>query len=297
MATISGVFGAVRVDSGIVSTVTNWSLDNNINIHSYNASNTKGMSGKLPGIRSCSGSFTGLGGAPPIRPGQRFSFTGFTGPSNGVAGNTAGTTYTVKAIASNITINWNYGDYSTINWQVQWTSDYQEAGDELIPGATGFIDSSLPPVNTMVPSGSCTLIVGSRSGVCLESATLTFATNVQNFGNSCGKGWQSGIAGATTVTLASKCHAQGFDVFAADHLPGKNENVKIYVEGGAGACDSKNCWEFEKMIMGALTGLNVDIAGGGVVGFDVNMEFNAFPDGQAGYIKYAGTNFWTAAAA
>ena len=115
MAIISGMFGAVRVDSGIVSTVTNWTLDNNININSYNASNTRGYSGKIPGIRSCSGSFAGLGGVPPVKPGQRFSFIGFTGPANGVVGSTAGTTYTVKAIVNNITINWNYGDYSPIN--------------------------------------------------------------------------------------------------------------------------------------------------------------------------------------
>jgi len=153
MAIISGMFGAVRVDSGIVSTVTNWTLDNNININSYNASNTRGYSGKIPGIRSCSGSFAGLGGVPPVKPGQRFSFIGFTGPANGMVGSTAGTTYTVKAIVNNITINWNYGDYSPINWQVQWISDYKEAGDELIPGSTGFIDTSLPPVDTMVLLG------------------------------------------------------------------------------------------------------------------------------------------------
>jgi hypothetical protein len=295
MAIISGMFGAVRVDSGIVSTVTNWSLDNSIVVNSYNASNTRGYSGKIPGIRSCSGSFSGLGGVPPVKPGQRFSFIGFTGPTNGVVGTTAGATYEVKAIVNNITINWNYGDYSPINWQVQWISDYKEAGDELIPGNTGFTDISLPPVDTMIPAGSCTLTVGALTGVCLESATLTFATNVQSFGNSCGKGWQTGIAGATSVTLTSKCNAQGFDVFAADHLPGRNENVKIYVEGGEGSCTTKKCWEFEKMIVGSLSGLNVDIAGGGLVGFDVNMEFNAFPDGKRGYIKFDGQEFWSAA--
>jgi hypothetical protein len=163
MAILSGMYGAVRADTDIVSTVTNWSLDNNINIHSYNASNTKGMSGKLKGIRSCSGSFSGLSGVPPIKPGQRFSFTGFTGPTNGIQGHTTGTTYTIKALASTITINWNYGDYSPINWQVQWSSDYKEPGDELIPGTTGFEDISLPPVDTMVPSGEHTLIIGSRS--------------------------------------------------------------------------------------------------------------------------------------
>jgi hypothetical protein len=297
VAVISGVYGTAKVDTGVVSTVTNWTLDNNININSYNASNTRGYSGKIPGIRSCSGSFTGLGGMPPVKPGQRFAFTGYTGPQSGILGDLVGNTYSVKAIVNNITINWNYGDYSPINWQVQWMSDYQVAGDELIPGNTGFLDTSLPPVDTMVPSGDCTLVVGSLTGVCLESATLTFSTNVQQFGNSCGKGWQSGIAGATSVTLSSKCDASGFDVFSADHLPGRNENVKIYVEGGTGACTNKKCWEFEKMIIGSLSGLNVDIAGGGLVSFDVNMEFNAFPDGQRGYIKFNNTEFWSAAAA
>jgi hypothetical protein len=49
------------------------------------------------------------------------------------------------------------------------------------------------------------------------------------------------------------------------------------------------------MIIGSLSGLNVDIAGGGVVNFDVNMEFNAFPDGLPGWIKYDNEMFWTAA--
>jgi hypothetical protein len=295
MAVISGMYGAVKVNTGIASTITNWTLDNNININSYNASNTRGYSGKIPGIRSCSGSFSGLGGVPPVRPGERFKFIGFTGPANGVLGNTTGSTYQIMALVSNITINWNYGDYSPINWQVQWASDYQQVGDELIPGNTGFQDISLPPVDTMVPAGNCTLVVGSHTGVCLESATLTFATNIQNFGNSCGKGWQSGVAGATTVTLSSKCDAAGFDVFSDDHLPGKNEIVKIYVEGGDGDCSEKAAWEFHKMIIGSLSGLNVDIAGGGVVNFDVNMEFNAFPDGQPGKILYDSNVFWQAA--
>ena len=294
MSTISGMHGSVRVDSGITSTVTNWTLDNNINIHSYNASNTRGYSGKLPGIRACSGSFSGLGGSPPLRPGQRFKFTGFVGPSDGVLGNKAGTTYTITAIAQIITINWNYGDYSPINWQVQWISDWKARGDELIPGNTGFYDNSLPPVNTMIATGDCTLKIGDLTGVCLESAALSFNTNVQTYSNSCTGGWQSGIAGATSVTLSSTCHADGFYVFADDHLPGRNENVKIYVEGGIGDCEDKNCWEFDKMIIGALSGLNVDIASGNVVSFSVNMEFNAFPDGQRGKILYNGTEFWAA---
>lgn len=68
--------------SDTVSTVQDWSLDNNVETNSFVASNTGTYNVKSAGKRSASGKFTGIGAFPPLNPGNRFLFRGFLGPES-----------------------------------------------------------------------------------------------------------------------------------------------------------------------------------------------------------------------
>jgi hypothetical protein len=68
--------------SNMVSAVQSWGLDLTAQTQTYTASNLLGFNAKYAGAKSCSGSFQGVGAFPPVRPGDRFLFLGFTGPEN-----------------------------------------------------------------------------------------------------------------------------------------------------------------------------------------------------------------------
>ena len=184
---------AVCPEETTVSSVTSWSLENTVTTVPFIASNTRGYKGQLEGLHSCTGNIAGLGGCPPIGPGQRFKFLGYVGPTNGQIDNVEGHVYSISAIANSLQIQINYQMSNPITWTVGWQSDWKEDGDELlhnqyvvnsnkyiagnsIPtgfkigdyingnsiGIEGFWDRTIPPCATMMPSNSCTLKIGGR---------------------------------------------------------------------------------------------------------------------------------------
>ena len=96
--------------SNTVSGIQSWTLDNNTATQSYTASNTRGFNAKITGIRSCAGRIRGAGGFPPLTPGSRFLFRGFSGPESGnlEAENggldISGYVYQIAALVNNVTI-------------------------------------------------------------------------------------------------------------------------------------------------------------------------------------------------
>jgi hypothetical protein len=151
---------------------------------------------------------------------------------------------------------------------------------------------------------------GNSIRACLESANITFNTQTQSVTNSCSAaagGWQTSTVGATDVTLNTTIHGSSYGVFnrlsdaelengstptqAAERIqarnrkfyPGDDRYVRIYLgnyydnDNLRANCNACGAWEFNKLYVGSFTGLNVDIAGGGVVSFSTTLEFNASP--------------------
>lgn len=308
----------------MISSMTSWTMEDTVAPITYQASNTRGYQGKLAGARSCTGNLNGLGGIPPIAPGQRFRFYGFTGPTNGQLDNTIGTVYRIAAIANSVAINISYERTTPITWSVGWQSDWQVAGDELVPFSDptstvatdknkGFWDYTKPPCETLMPSDTCLMVVNQKApneagydpvagriNACFQTANIQFSTEVATYVNSCSAaagGWQAGTIGTTNCTVAAQVHGDNYNIFRTNHLPGSNVFVRMYIEGGEianeAACLNKAYWEFNKLFLGSYGGLNVDTASNAPLSFSVNMEFNAFPDCNYGYIRYnpgGGTN-------
>jgi hypothetical protein len=227
--------------SNMVSTVQSWSLDVEAVPQTYTASNLLGYNAKYAGVKSCKGSFKGIGAFPPVRPGDRFLFLGFVGPDNGqdlrldeatkdYVDNRYGFVYQIAAIATNITISVNYSTFAPITWQVQWQSDYKNVGDELwVVGtpreAQGFYDYTPPPCAEsqasrtytleLKPNASC---IGEGVKACLQEANITFNTQTQSVANSCSAaagGWQSSSVGVTDCQIATTIHGSSFGVFSS----------------------------------------------------------------------------------
>ena len=317
--------------SNTVSAVQSWSLENTVQTQSYAASNTRGYNAKFAGIRSCTGQIGGVGGFPPLNPGNRFLFRGFVGPESGnfitedEKFDVAGYVYQIAAIVNNITINIDYGSFAPITWQVQWQSDFQSAGDELLAfgipsdqvNALGFYDLTPAACDNVIPSTTCMLRIGETASdarlnplsVCLQQANLTFTTQTQQITNSCSAGaggWQTMLVGTTDVTMAATIHGSNYalmhptavvnalsdDLKARSrlHLPGTDRYLRLYI-GNNKDCARNGAWEFNKMFVGSYTGLNVDLTSGNILSFSSQFEFNAFPRTDAGlcekgYIRY-----------
>ena len=316
--------GMAVADQTTVSSVTSWSLENTVQPITYIASNTRGYQGKLEGLHSCTGQIAGIGGCPPIGPGQRFKFLGYVGPTNGKLDSKVGHVYAITAIANSVQVQINYQMSNPITWTVGWQSDWKESGDELLHnsyktsetgapiGIAGFWDYTKPPCATMMPSTACNLVIGGRPqtavttgdgqeavttyhdtyDLCLVDANIQFQTEVANFANSCSAsagGWQTCTVGATNCTLNANIHGDHYGIIRENHLPGSNHNVKLFVEGNKPTgvdCDWLAHWEFEKMFFGSFGGLNVDVTTNNPLQFSCAMEFNAFPGCAPGFIRY-----------
>lgn len=305
----------------IVSSVTSWSLENTVNTISYIASNTRGYNGKLEGVHSCTGSIAGLGGCPPIAPGERFRFFGYVGPRDQKLDSTSGRVYSVTAIATSVQVNINYQLTNPLTWTIQWQSDWQQPGDELLAGMSGWWDYTMPPVATMMPSKGCVIEIegindesnqaeGDKgASVCLVDANIQFQTEVSTFVNSCSMeagGWQSGVVGATNCTMSTNIHGDSYGIISPNHWPGGNREIKIYVEAGKldevnniYNCNNSAYWEFHKMFLGSFGGLNVDMTSNNPLQFSCQMEFNAFPyengddEPAPGHIYYYSKDYGT----
>jgi len=234
--------------SNTVSAIKSWKFENNVTLQSYAASNTRGFNAKYAGTRAATGSFDGIGGFPPLNPGDRFLFRGFVGPESGSSviriddtdyADISGFVYQIAAIVTSVGINMNYGTFAPIEWSINWQSDWQQNGEELLTlgipqedthlltnlqKAFGFYDHTDPPCGEAVPSTKCMLVVGEDESadplsVCLESANLTFNTQTTASPNSCSAGaggWQSSVIGTTDVQLATTIHGSNYAVFHSE---------------------------------------------------------------------------------
>jgi hypothetical protein len=289
----------------IVSSMTSWTLENNINPIEFSASNTRGYKGKLAGLHDASGNISGLGAVPPLGPGQRFRFYGYTGPSNGLDRNTdnsfnnKGIVYAITAIVNSVQIQVSYQWNNPITWTIGWQADWHEEGDELwqfdAEDELGFWDFSKLPCCSLMPSTSKKIRIWREDNavlmdeLCLLDANIQFTNETAQYANSCSAkagGWQSRLPGPTTCSVST--NIQGDDFWKTGSLvPGTNHGVQIFVgdENEDTGCNI-TWWYFHKLFFSGFSGLNVDTTSNTPLQFSCNMDFNAYPDCEPGYIMF-----------
>lgn len=278
MSVHSGKFGVVNGQS----TIRNWTVTETRNNVRYRASNTRGGSGRVPGVHSWQGSFAGMGGLPLVMPGEVFTFAGYTAPTDNVLG-ANGQRITGQAIVDNIAITWDWAAANPVSYQVNFSGHL----DPTWTSAAALSDATIPEIEP--PCGiifEYSIDDGTTFAELedLTTATLTLTAENQSYVNSSTNCYTGRIAGPFDWTLAitqqSDERAGGaFDI-------GDNLVLKAYT-------NPTEYWLLKWGMLKDFTGLNVDRESGAILQRTMNLEMNGFVGGAVGKVEKPGAaTFW-----
>jgi len=270
---VSGKDGAFSGPNGVIAHVTNWTVGATASASGEGRSNTQGFQASWVGPASANGGFNIGGTEPIVKIGDRGIFKGYTG-----GGATKGKTYSLAAIVNSITMNWDWQN-RTSSSQYAFTSDYQQAGDELLVMPTTEIikDTSrarnfMPPVyipGTTEPAKPDFYPVAiNGSPLCMQNATITMSAQPNQTADSCTGGWMTVLGlGATNVTFSGTASCN--DISLIPNI-GSCNTLEIFTD----ICDLSKKWTFRYFMINGKDGLTCDIAGGGAVTFNIAMTFS-----------------------
>lgn len=283
MGAHSGRFGVVNNQHSI----RNWQVSETSATKPYVASNTKGGRGRKRGTRDWSGSFTQYGIIPSLKPGQKFTFAGYTAPDDDTFGSN-GKTYSGPAIVESIalTVNWQSADpvQSVINF----------AGDGALTLGTGlYSDDTEPDVATPEDIRAGYLIVGGSGSdsedavdLCLTQFTLNLLTNNVTSVNSCTAGQTQRKTGPFDWNASLQMEEDGRPDFDID------DDVELWL-----FLNDAMAWHLKWGLVKEFTNLNVDRETGAIISQTVNIEMNGFSDGEAGIVENSTEELWPSAEA
>jgi hypothetical protein len=144
MSVLSGKYAAV---DGI-STTTQWTLTDSSTPAEARTSNTRSGTSRVPGIRDWTGTMAGHGEYPPVMPGQKFNFIGYTAPYTGVF-NTPGDSVVGVGIVDEVTMTWDWTTSSLLSYTVSFASG---EGQPISRAPDGTVtDDTLPTLFSMCP--------------------------------------------------------------------------------------------------------------------------------------------------
>lgn len=281
MTILSGKFGVVNS----YSTVRNWSINDVVSPQRFIGSNTKRGTGRRKGVRSWTGSFSAYGAVPTALPGSSFTFTGYTGPTNGISG--AGVTYSGTAFVDSVAVTWNWGSGSILSHVVNFsghlaltkgsasTTDVTDPDVPVVCGAKITYNEVIETVDTDVEWQN------------LVQATLTMSTPSIPYVNSStiasGVCWTGRTGGILDWTLAVT--EQNEDRLAILEI-GEMLDLKLWA-------DDTDYYRLKWGMVEGYSGLNVDRETGAIISRTVNLGMNGY-NGTEGQVTLpgAGSNLW-----
>ena len=255
MGIITGIGGAV---DGI-NTVRKWSVDSEADLQSYVASNTKGATGQVAGNVDWNGSYEAYGHTPVRMPGEIFSFTGNMSNGLGIRGD---------AIVDDVQI------VADIEAGIIIAHTVNFSGDELITkGSAVTSDVSLPnpPSSIGTKVALAVPISGNpNSATWVELAdvrgwTLSLTCDNQPYVD-------SGTGGGTKRKKGNLSGEVTIPIFTLDPSNHPSENdvrfVRLYV-------NATQYWQIASVMFSAVSGHEVDIEAGAIVGVDLNAMISS----------------------
>jgi hypothetical protein len=261
---LSGRFGVVNG----VSTVRNWSINHISTPQKFVASNTKGGAGRRHGVQDFNGSFGGYGYAPPVMPGEGFSFSGLTAPTTGVEAS-SGQLWNGTAIVDSVAVTYSWAAAEIVSWVLNFSAN------GALTNTDGAIADVLEPTVPQV----CGSEIEIESAPILDvvSAVLTLTAENQAYVNSSsvisGKCWTKRRRGNLDWTLAIV--QQDDEPFA--HAIG--EDLEVTLPGG---------WALNWAHYESLSNLLVDRETGAIISRTLNFSMNGFVGGDVGQILVPG---------
>ncbi len=286
MGVHSGKFGVVNG----MSTMRNWNITDSMSPQAYVASNTLFGTGRRRGTETWNGNFGCYGHTPPVMPGERFEFLGYTAPDNDVSG--PGLRYKGNALVENVQISWNWGAGEIINAVVNFQGD---VGLEIQSGANELYDLTVPTVPPVVGTKIQYSLNDGGAWADWEnllSAQLTLSCQMLEYVNSSSvdaenRVWTGRKAGNIDWTLAITEQ----DNDRAKFDKGDSIMLRLYV-----AAD--RWYELKWGQIAEFTGITVDRESAAIIQQTVNVNMNGFnPDAVSygtsyGYIQLPNGEVW-----
>lgn len=279
MGVHSGKFGVV---DGI-TTVQNWTVEDQITNVSGYASNTRFGPARRPGPQSWSGTFQQLGHTPTIMPGESIDFKGYIAPGSDVTGD-VGQCYLGTALVGQVVVNWDWAAANLINIQTTFAGHLA-----LTVAQSSYDDDSTPTIFS--PIG--TKVEYSTDGAAwteltdLTTASLTILSQLQSYVNSStvigGKLWTGQKSGPLDWNASVTMQNDARDMFAK----GDQIFLRLYVT-------PTTFYRLDFMRVGGFTGISVDRASGAIVQNTVNFEADVVKDsdGSIGQLVLPSTTVW-----
>lgn len=185
----SGRLGFVGDYTGAVLTrftrIRNWRWSTRTTPDLRVYSGTRYGTQRVPSFIEYDGSFQGYGALPPLFAGDKFTFIGYTAPTDGVPC-TPGCAFSVAAIVERLSITWNWtAENKTVFWEIGFNS----LGDATVIAAFDDPCDDEPQCFDNTCSLGLRLKDPCAADAAVEfcnltSATLTFVANNQPFSNS-----------------------------------------------------------------------------------------------------------------
>jgi len=199
MGVHSGKFAIVNGKS----TMRGWTITHRSTNQPSVASNTRGGTFRLPGIRDWTGQVRLYGGMPAAMPNDVFTFTGFTAPDNDIGANPmTGEIYSGSCMVEQVVIRWNWASADPVNHEISFgangaltLSDASQATDATAPQMA--VLCGLHPTFIDVTGGSAAAQIPNVTDI-----TLTIKAAVKPFVNSTTNNDTFRKAGPIDFTLA-----------------------------------------------------------------------------------------------
>lgn len=281
MAVHSGKFGRINGKGA----VGEWTINDNLTFDKNRASNLRGGTQSIAGVKSWGGSYNAQGGQPGVMPGESFSFAGFTAPDDGTSDDD-GLGYSGTAYVASVVVTWDWATgvplKHTVNFagHLALTETTANVGDTTtaayapvqVCSINKWADPTLTPITNV------------------KTAVLTITNALQAYANSStvvsNVLWTGQTPGPTDATLSLTRDDNERTLL----VPGTSYYMRLYTSATA-------FWDLEWMTPENYTGIVVSPQSGAIIGHTVNMGMVALSGGALGSIVLPDTTtYWPVAA-
>lgn len=260
------------------TTVRNWNVNELNESKPYVASNTKGGTGRVVGVRDWNGSFGAYGGQPSLFPGDAFSFSGFLAADDDTEAGT-GQVLTGTAIIDSIAITWNWATAEIISYVANFSGN-----GALVSSIANLSDATQPVVPILalakVDRWIGPLDTDFEEWTEVEQVVLTISAANQSYVNSgsvvAGVLWRQRLAGIIDFTLALTEHKT---LRAALPDLSDDERLKLFIS-------ASEFWELKWCHIDNFSGIVADRETGAIIKRTNNMSMNGFDGVITGFIKH-----------
>ena len=282
----SGQYGAAWNAGISIGTLTNWNVSATADTKSFTASNTQGGTGRRTGNLDWSGSVKQLLAWPldesMMPAGSMWDFVGYFAPTTGVVGTAGpgvgGPVFTESVV---LAIDW------TASSIIEWTTNFSGNG-ELLWLDAGDTSFPVPPVDNTFPvaisSKDTSLEIAVYNPVtssivwtpfCTDKCTITFKANLYPFSDSCTGGFVHKVTGTKDWTAVVTMNDPNMNHLVSTGVDlRQNEFVGLRVVFAAylgGIPPIELLWGLTK----DFSNINVDIATGAMISYDVQIDMSA----------------------